>query len=279
MGFVFQRYALFPTMSVFENVAFGLEMRRVELAERKQRVSAAIDMTGLTGMEERKPSQLSGGQQQRVALARALVIRPHILLLDEPLSNLDANLRIEMRTEIRRLQRDIGITTLYVTHDQEEAFALSDRVLVLCQGLTQQIGSPQDLYFNPQNNFVAGFIGQTNLFNGKYIQQSDGKSIIAFGTGSLEMDVSRSLTPSEEIYFSVRPERVHLSDSSLNGLLKGSIRQREFRGASMLYHIDCSGTTVLAEVMGLSHQDVRKLFKEEDVVSVRFDGEDCAMIE
>jgi ABC-type Fe3+/spermidine/putrescine transport system ATPase subunit len=278
MGFVFQRYALFPTMTVFENVAFGLEMRRVESAERDHRVFEAIAMTGLSGMEQRKPNQLSGGQQQRVALARALVIRPHILLLDEPLSNLDANLRIEMRTEIRKLQRDIGITTLYVTHDQEEAFALSDRVLVLAEGRTQQIGSPQALYFHPRNNFVAGFIGQTNLFTGKCIQNANGKAVVAFGTGTLEIAVSNPLEPEEVISFSVRPERVKLTASGRNGLLRGSIRQREFRGASMLYHIDCNGTSVLAEIMAFSHRDVGTLFKEGDTVSVLFDGADCAVV-
>ena len=279
MGLVFQRYALFPTMTVFENVAFGLSMRKVEKSEKAQRVLEAIAKAGLAGLEERKPNQLSGGQQQRVALARALVIKPHILLLDEPLSNLDANLRIEMRTEIRRLQQDIGITTLYVTHDQEEAFALSDRVLVLSQGRTQQIASPQELYFKPMNRFVAGFIGQSNLFTGRCLRGDNGTAVVEFGPTTLRLISGKRLSPPAEITFSVRPERVRLSEPVGDCLLTGSVRQREFRGSSMLYHVDCGGDMVLAETMAVTQDAVSRMFKEGDKVSISFDEADCAMVE
>jgi putative spermidine/putrescine transport system ATP-binding protein len=164
IGMVFQSYALFPHMTVFKNVAFGLDRRRVPRPERDHRVSEALDMVKLTGLESRLPRQLSGGQQQRVALARAIVIRPTLLLLDEPLSNLDARLRNDVRLEIRRLQRELGITTILVTHDQEEALTVSDRIAVLNQGRLQQVAPPDQLYRAPANRFVASFIGKMNVF-------------------------------------------------------------------------------------------------------------------
>ncbi len=162
-GMVFQNYALFPHMTVFENVAFGLQVRKISKPERKERVEQALDLVRLGGMGDRQIAQLSGGQQQRVALARALVIRPRILLLDEPLSNLDARLRDEMRSEILSLQRSLGITTIYVTHDQVEALSMSDRIAVFQQGSCRQIGTPEQIYNRPEDAFVASFIGETNL--------------------------------------------------------------------------------------------------------------------
>ena len=279
MGFVFQRYALFPTMTVGENVAFGLAMRKVEKEEKARRVTEAVEKAGLAGLEHRKPNQLSGGQQQRVALARALVIRPHILLLDEPLSNLDANLRIEMRAEIRRLQQDIGITTLYVTHDQEEAFALSDRVLVISRGRTQQIASPHDLYFKPQNRFVAGFIGQTNLFTGNCLRAGNGTALVQFRGSKLSLAAAARPGVSSEVSFSVRPERVCLNKPDNGGILNGSVARREFRGSSMLYHVDCGKDLVLAEMTALGQGAIEQLFKEGDEVSISFDGPDCTIVE
>jgi putative spermidine/putrescine transport system ATP-binding protein len=164
LGIVFQSYALFPHMTVAENVAFGLEMRRVPRAERAERVSAALAMVGLAGYEERYPRRMSGGQQQRVALARALVIQPSVLLLDEPLSNLDAKLREEMQIELRQIQRTLGTTTILVTHDQNEAMSLSDRIVVMSQGRIEQIGTPQETYERPASAFVSQFLGKTNDF-------------------------------------------------------------------------------------------------------------------
>src|ERR1700682_3462774 len=164
LGIVFQSYALFPHMTAAENVAFGLEMRRVPRAERDERVRATLAMVGLAGYEDRYPRRMSGGQQQRVALARALVIRPNVLLLDEPLSNLDAKLREEMQIELRQIQRNLGTTTVLVTHDQNEAMSLSDRILVMSQGRIEQIGTPQETYERPASAFVAQFLGKTNDF-------------------------------------------------------------------------------------------------------------------
>src|SRR5260221_8549494 len=164
LGIVFQSYALFPHMTAAENVAFGLEMRRVPRAERAERVRAALAMVGLAGYEDRFPRRMSGGQQQRVALARALVIRPNVLLLDEPLSNLDAKLREEMQIELRQIQRNLGTTTILVTHDQNEAMSLSDRIVVMSQGRIEQIGTPQETYERPASAFVSQFLGKTNDF-------------------------------------------------------------------------------------------------------------------
>src|SRR6266436_4822653 len=164
LGIVFQSYALFPHMTAAENVAFGLEMRRVPRVERDEHVRATLAMVGLAGYEDRYPRRMSGGQQQRVALARALVIRPNVLLLDEPLSNLDARLRLELREEIRRIHAQTRITTLYVTHDQKEALSLADRIAVMRNGRIEQIGDPRAIYRSPANRFVADFIGETNWF-------------------------------------------------------------------------------------------------------------------
>jgi len=164
LGLVFQSYALFPHLSAFDNVAFGLRLRKVAAAELQQRVDAALAAVGLTGFEQRLPARLSGGQQQRVALARAIVLRPRLLLLDEPLSNLDAKLRVEMRAELRRIQRELGITMLYVTHDQDEALSLSDRIVIMRQGRIEQDATPEEIYHRPATAFVASFMGYDNLF-------------------------------------------------------------------------------------------------------------------
>ena len=166
-GMVFQRYALFPHMTVAENVSFGLEMHQVPPAEREVRIREALDMVRMTQLRDRYPRQLSGGQQQRIAVARALAIQPEVFLLDEPLSNLDAKLRLEVREEIRTLQRRLGLTTIFVTHDQEEALAMSDRMAIMHDGKVQQVGTPEALYEHPANLFVADFLGKMNFFPGR----------------------------------------------------------------------------------------------------------------
>ena len=181
---VFQSYALWPHMTVAKNVAFGLERRRMPRAEIARKVQAALDLVGLGAMADRRPAQLSGGQQQRVALARTIVIEPQVLLLDEPLSNLDAKLRVEMRSELKMLQRKLGLTAIYVTHDQEEANAIADRIAVLDQGRIQQIGAPTDLYDHPANRFVATFLGTANLIEGVDPQRQFLPAAISRSTGS-----------------------------------------------------------------------------------------------
>ncbi|RLG42032.1 MAG: ABC transporter ATP-binding protein [Thermoproteota archaeon] len=175
-GMVFQNYALWPHMSVFDNIAYGLKIRGYKKEEIRKRVLEVLKLVKLEGMENRTPHQLSGGQQQRVALARAIVINPKVLLFDEPLSNLDAKLRIEMRAELKRLQRELGITTLYVTHDQEEAMSISDRIAVMNQGRVMQIGTPQEIYKHPKNEFVARFIGQGTFLYGEVVAR-DGERL------------------------------------------------------------------------------------------------------
>jgi iron(III) transport system ATP-binding protein len=176
-GMVFQNYALWPHMNVFDNVAYGLELRDVERPELKRRVAEALEMVQLTGLEKRKPNELSGGQQQRVALARALVIRPDVLLFDEPLSNLDAKLRLEMRQELRRIHAQTGITSVYVTHDQKEALSLAHRVAVMRNGRVQQVDAPREIYARPATRFVAEFIGQANVLRGEATPSGEGSAV------------------------------------------------------------------------------------------------------
>ena len=204
VGMVFQSYALFPHRNVFKNVAFGLERRKLATDEIRSRVTRALSMVRLDDLGQRAPSELSGGQQQRVALARALVIEPTLLLLDEPLSNLDASLRGELRLEIRRIQRELGITTVLVTHDQEEALSVSDRVAVLHQGRLQQLGSPDELYHEPANRFVAEFVGKINLLPATRVES--GAYRLASGD---EVRTAGGDTPARAL-IAVRPEVVRV---------------------------------------------------------------------
>ncbi|WP_270179789.1 ABC transporter ATP-binding protein [Alkalihalobacillus sp. CinArs1] len=233
-GMVFQNYALFPHMTVFENVAFGLKVRKVNKSEVKRRVEDVLEKVRLKPFIDRQVSQLSGGQQQRVALARALVIEPDILLLDEPLSNLDARLRDEMRNEILRLQREYGITTIYVTHDQVEALTMSDRIAVFNVGNCQQIGTPTEIYNQPVNDFVAEFIGETNLF--AVTKRDEG-----FFCEELNLLVHTD-APSEDeslknqtLKMSVRPEAITLSKTNIEEVnaLKGKVDLVQFTGESV----------------------------------------------
>jgi iron(III) transport system ATP-binding protein len=209
-GMVFQSYALWPHMTVAANVAFGLEVRKVPKDERARRVMEALGVVHMEQYAERKPNQLSGGQQQRIALARALVIRPSVLLLDEPLSNLDAKLRIELRSEIRRICKETGITTVYVTHDQKEALSMADRVAIMRAGRVEQIGSPEDLYRRPGSRFVAEFLGETNILSATITKVSDQGVAVQTDAGPL---VARSPLPAgagpgAQVLVSIRPESI-----------------------------------------------------------------------
>jgi iron(III) transport system ATP-binding protein len=205
----FQSYALWPHMTVRENIAFGLDVRKVPPGELNHRVDEVLDMVQLTPLADRKPNQLSGGQQQRVALARALAVKPDCLLLDEPLSNLDAQLRLEMRTEIRRICKTAGFTTLYVTHDQKEALSIADRIAVLHDGKLAQIGTPGDLYHNPASSFVAKFIGQTNLLPGKIMSKQDGAAQVETAAGPITAKLTAS-PATDTIIISIRPEQIRV---------------------------------------------------------------------
>src|SRR5262245_33660422 len=208
IGLVFQNYALFPHKNIFDNIGFGLKYRRVDRGAIAQRVKRALDIVRLPGVEKKLPSELSGGQQQRIALARAIVIEPDVLLLDEPLSALDANLREEMRTELKAIQREVGITTVFVTHDQEEALALSDRVVVMNHGLVEQIGSPEDVYRWPASRFVANFLGQSNFLPGT-VETADGnRSTIRLGNGAALIVANGGAVAGRRVEAVVRAHRV-----------------------------------------------------------------------
>jgi spermidine/putrescine transport system ATP-binding protein len=209
---VFQNYALFPHMSVAQNVAYGLEMARVPRDERKRRVAGALEMVRLPNVDKRKPSELSGGQQQRVALARALVNRPAVLLLDEPLGALDLKLRKAMQIELKGLNREVGATFIYVTHDQEEALTMSDRIAVMSEGKILQLGTPAEIYERPRNRFVADFIGQTNLFDGNLVKISGDLAEVQLPDGTIVKGlVPSGESPSGAVTVAVRPERVVLA--------------------------------------------------------------------
>jgi putative spermidine/putrescine transport system ATP-binding protein len=222
IGMVFQNYALFPHMTVEQNLAFGLEMRKMPKAEMRSRIARVLDMVQLNTYAARYPRQLSGGQQQRVALARALVIEPKILLLDEPLANLDAKLREEMRVFIRDLQRRVGITTVYVTHDQAEAMTMSDRVVVMFAGRIAQIGSPSDIYERPENLEVAEFVGQVNIVHGTVRDTlADGKSLIATDFGDIAISTGKPLSRNAALTLALRPEAVELLPASAAATVSG----------------------------------------------------------
>ncbi|WP_126428219.1 ABC transporter ATP-binding protein [Brevibacillus marinus] len=241
-GMVFQNYALFPHMSVFENIAFGLQVRKLPRQEIKKRVERALALVHLEGYGGRRIDQLSGGQQQRVALARALVIEPQILLLDEPLSNLDAKLREDTRLEIKRLQLELGITTIYVTHDQAEAMAMSDRILVMNSGIVQQIGTPDEIYNRPLNRFVASFIGETNLWEGTVSRLAGEEAELTLAPGLVLSGIRTNasplcrLAPGERTTVSIRPECIReAGPQEQRNVVRGKILVAEFTGANVHY--------------------------------------------
>jgi ABC-type Fe3+/spermidine/putrescine transport system ATPase subunit len=225
IGFVFQSYALWPHMTVGQNVAYGLKLRNLPGPEIDSSVKGVLERVGMAGLGHRQPGQLSGGQQQRVALARALVLEPDVLLLDEPLSNLDAQLRVEMRREIRRLQREVGITTIYVTHDQEEALELSDVVAVMSDGRVEQVGSAEDVYCRPRSAFVATFLGAATLLSGEV--QPDG-ALVASGQ-RLPLDLPRALA-GRQVRVAVRPEDVVLEVDGRAGALPATVVESAYLG-------------------------------------------------
>ena len=217
-GMVFQNYALWPHLTVAENVAYGLEVRGLSAADRKQRVAEALATVQMEAFADRSPNQLSGGQQKRVALARALVIRPDVLLLDEPLSNLDARLRLEMREEIRRIHHQTPITTIYVTHDQKESLSLADRMAVLREGVVEQIGSPRDVYRSPANRFVADFIGETNWLDATVAETGPERVRLQTDFGRFETAMNGRLKTGEQVWLGFRPEAVQIGPAPVNAL-------------------------------------------------------------
>ena len=241
MGMVFQSYALFPHLSVFENVAYGLRLRRRSGADLRQAVDATLSLVGLTGLGSRRPSELSGGQQQRVALARAMAIEPRVLLFDEPLSNLDAKLRVSLRSEIRRIQQTLGITSVYVTHDQSEAMALSDVVVVMNAGRVEQAGTPDEVYRRPASRFVADFIGRANFVEAT-VAEVDGEQVAVDVLGrALRVPAAPGHAVGRQATIVVRPESIRVGV----GDLRGRVRRATFLGPIAEYELEV-GDAVLA---------------------------------
>jgi putative spermidine/putrescine transport system ATP-binding protein len=266
IGMVFQSYALFPNMSVRANIAFGLQMHRLSKSEIDQRVKDILDLVRLRDTAERFPHHLSGGQQQRIALARALAIRPRVLLLDEPLSALDAEVRVALRGEIRRIQSELAITTVYVTHDQEEALSISDRVVVMNKGVIEQIGTPEEIYHAPRTRFVAGFIGTANQFNGV----AQGAEAVAWNGFRLHSPPFSGHGGSADVVVLVRPENmtVHDRDPGVEGqnVIDGIVETITFHGALTRLGIDVRGQRVVADIT----MDERKHFLLNQRVWISF---------
>lgn len=271
VGMVFQNYALWPHMTVRRNVAFGLEERRLPAGEVRERVDAALDVVGLRQLADRRPSQLSGGQQQRVALARTIVVEPRVLLLDEPLSNLDANLRIHMRREIRELQQRLGITTIFVTHDQEEANTISDRMAVLNDGVLQQVGSPMDLYDVPVNRFVASFLGTANILQGA-LSEVQSKTVFKAGCG-LHIPLREEVSTATQATVMFRPHHLSVGEAAQQDgadwlCFEGLVRHREFLGSLVRYAVEYGGEDILVDD---GHQMGGRSYKIGDTVPLALD--------
>ena len=283
IGFVFQNYALFPTMTVFKNVAFGLEMRKMGEVEVKKKVQETLELVGLSGLEDRKPRQLSGGQQQRVALARALVIQPRILLLDEPLSNLDAKLRLEMRVNITRIQKKLNITTIYVTHDQEEAFAISDRIMVMKTGVKQQIGTSSDLYYQPKNEFIANFIGQTNLIAGRILKVD--QKYLTMDALETQLLIQKPQDFNMEVInknmkIMLRPEHIMINPKEkYQNLFTGQITESQFVGSFLSFYIKVGAHEIIVKTKGLTQKELIAQPKIGHTVQLGFAPEVCTVVE
>ena len=280
VGLVFQHYALWPHLSVYENVAFGLRERKTPRAQLSSKVAAALSQVGLEGFERRRPSQLSGGQQQRVALARTLAIQPRLLLLDEPLSNLDAQLRAQMRLELARLQRDLGITTIYVTHDQAEALALSHRVAVLQDGAVVQEGTPEEIYWRPRNRFVAEFVGAANLLPVQVTEVRETGVLVEAGVGiglPVSADPAR-WRPGARALLCLRPEALRLEEAAIGrgtGFF-ATVAARVFEGDRHIYEVQMGeGPLLRVEMPALGE---KRIFRLGDRVRVELSSETAVLL-
>ncbi|RKF14158.1 ABC transporter ATP-binding protein [Roseovarius spongiae] len=271
LGIVFQTYALFTHMTVEENVGFGLEMRKVSRAERKRRVADALDLVHLSHLGNRYPRQMSGGQRQRVALARALVIEPQLLLLDEPLSNLDAKLREEMQLELRRIQREANVTTLMVTHDQSEALALSDSIVVIDHGRLRQDATPFDVYETPQSSFVSRFLGKSNNFSARLESAGpDGSKLVC---GSLDLQGPRVDLAPGPVEIALRPERITLVGADA-GQLRGTVAERVFMGNQWLLRIE----TEIGDMLVMRYNTGRAEAEQGATVGLSWKPEDIRIL-
>ncbi|MCR5732262.1 MAG: ABC transporter ATP-binding protein [Sphaerochaetaceae bacterium] len=264
---VFQSYALLPHYNVFDNVAYGLKLRKLPADEIKEKVLNILKLVKLEGMESRMTNQLSGGQQQRVALARALVIEPSVLLFDEPLSNLDAKLRVDMRTEIRRIQQEVGITAIYVTHDQSEAMALSDNIIIMNKGVVAQMGSPKEIYYHPVDKFVADFIGEANFLEGKYLKDEKEHALLEIEGNEYPVVKGKNMKIGETYTVVLRPEAAILADE---GGLPCKVVLSCFMGSYQNYHVMVGNTLVKLQEFNPKH---KKIYEVGDKCHLVFDPE------
>ena len=269
---VFQSYALLPHYNIFDNVAYGLKLRKMDKATIQEKVTKILKLVGLEGMEERMTNQLSGGQQQRVALARALVLEPGVLLFDEPLSNLDAKLRVTMRTEIRRIQQEAGITAIYVTHDQSEAMALSDQIIIMEKGIVAQIGTPQEIYYHPASEFVADFIGEANFLRGKLSDKQGDEGIVTVEGVRVPVVGVGDQAEGKDCTLVLRPESALLADE---GILPCKVVVSCFMGSYQNYHV-----LVGNEIVKITDFNPRnkKIYREGDVAYVTFEKENVHVL-
>ena len=277
VSMVFQSYAVWPHMTVADNVAYGLRVRKLPKAEIAQQVARALDLVQMRGLAERSAALLSGGQQQRVALARAIAFSPSVLLFDEPLSNLDAKLRAEMRVELRALQHRLGVTSLYVTHDQEEALAISDRVVVMNVGRIEQIGSPEDIYNRPKTRFVADFVGSANLISGSLEERGAGPGPVGFAAGGLRLKAWAAHAPrGSETCVAVRTAYIEMAGADRGGAVNcapGTIRQRLFHGDFIQYIVDWPAGQLTVR------RPPTEMFDEGAAVRLFFAPEHCILLE
>jgi len=263
---VFQSYALLPHYNIYDNVAYGLKLRKFPKDVIKEKVTRILKLVELEGMESRMTNQLSGGQQQRVALARALVIEPSVLLFDEPLSNLDAKLRVQMRTEIRRIQQEVGITAIYVTHDQSEAMAISDKIIIMDRGVVAQMGTPQEIYYHPVNEFVADFIGEANFLRGPMVSHEDDVAILDIEGNKTKVEYNKKMKEGETYTVVLRPEAATLADK---GGLKCKVVLSCFMGSYQNYHVMVGNTLVKLEEKNPKN---KKIYNVGDECHLVFDA-------
>ncbi len=278
VGLVFQDYAVFPTMNVYKNVAYGLKIKKMDKQKIDELVRKYLDLVGLTGFENRMPSQLSGGQQQRVALARALVIEPDVLLLDEPLSNLDASLRLKVRKEIRKIQQNLGITTIFVTHDQEEAISISDKIFVIKLGELMQAGTPHSIYRSPGNDFIANFIGRSNVKYGQIVGRDNQKMMVAIDDIEMAINDKDGVLPTDsDIWVSVRPHYIRVSkdgtekNTSAENWYRGKVNYVEYLGSVTKGEVEINPDLVFEFEIPNINIDNEVLFERGQLVSFHID--------
>lgn len=275
IGLVFQNYALFPHKSVFDNVEFGLKYRNVPKVEIATRVARALEMVRLPGSERKLPSQLSGGQQQRIALARAIVFEPEVLLLDEPLSALDANMREDMRVEIKKIQKQTGITAIFVTHDQEEALSMSDRIVVMNAGTAEQVGSPAEVYDRPATTFVADFLGKANMLAGTVASVRAQGGTVTLETGqTVEVETDRRIAPGDKVTVVVRPQKLVVNLPGLPNRLTGQVISTSYLGGRIIYEIDIGGGVTIRANAAVAGD----FAKEGETIAVGFDPAGCVLL-